>query len=200
MTTVDFLRHGETDFGEVMLGRTDAPLSEKGRVAVAHQIAHGKWSTILSSPLGRARETAEIASGASGVALEIDPAWREIDFGDWDGLPRKTLAEDPRFAAFYANPEEHAPPNGEPMCEVRARITKSLSHLAEQEGSILVVTHGGAIRMALSVLLAIPLERLWAIRIACATRIRVEMGTHPRHGLWGEIVEIVQPSTEGGAP
>lgn len=182
-----------------MLGRTDAPLSEKGRAAVAHQIAQREWSAILSSPLVRACETAEIASGASGAAAEIDPAWREIDFGDWDGMPRKTLAEDPRFAAFYANPEEHGPPNGEPTAEVRARITDALSRLAERDGPTLVVTHGGAIRMALSVLLAIPLERLWAIRIAYATRVRVEMGIHPRHGLWGEIIEIAQPSTEGEA-
>ncbi|WP_244534556.1 histidine phosphatase family protein [Hyphomicrobium sp. CS1GBMeth3] len=198
MTAVDFLRHGETDAGGVMLGRTDLPLSDMGRAAVERQIAQRRWVTIVSSPLARARETAAVAA-VSGQVVEIDPAWREIDFGDWDGQRRDSLAQDPLFAAFYANPDEQAPPNGEPMREVRARITEALDRLAKRDGPVLVVTHGGAIRMALSVLLAIPLERVWAIRIACATRIRVELGAHPSHGLWGEIVEIVQPRTEGGS-
>jgi len=194
VTSIDFVRHGETGAVDALHGRTDLPLSEAGRVAVRRMTGGLAWTAIVTSPLMRARETAAILAAASRLSPEVDDAWREIDFGEWDGKPRRDLASDPRLAAFYADPDGHPPPGGEPMGDVRARITAALRHLsARQDGRIAVVTHGGAIRMALSILLAIPLARLWAIRIAFATRIRVEMGHDPEHGLWGEIVEIIQP-------
>ena len=197
MTAVDFLRHGETETPEVLLGRMDAPLSSSGQAAVARQTRGHTWAAIVASPLGRTRASAEIAAG--GRTVETDADWREIDFGDWDGRPRREIAGDVRLGAFYADPDVNPPPNGEAMRAVRTRVTAALERLAAQgDGPVLVVAHGGSIRMALSVLLAIPLERLWAIRIACATLIRVELGADPAQGLWGEIVEIVQPPPAGG--
>ncbi len=194
MTRVDFIRHGATDLGDALLGRSDPPLSDAGRKAVTQQLAGRTWTAIVASPLSRAKQSADIAADACGVEPEIDPAWREIDFGDWDGQPRSVLAADARFNAFRANPEANPPPNGEPMENVRERVETALTRLAERDtGPILVVAHGGSIRMALSVLLALPLDRLWSVRIDAATRISVEMGSDPKHGLWGEIIEIVQP-------
>jgi alpha-ribazole phosphatase len=194
MTRVDFLRHGETEAGDALLGRTDPALSAAGRETVLRQFAGRRWPVIVSSPLHRARETAEIAARESGATIEIDPAWREIDFGDWDGRSRQDLAGDARVAEFYANAEANPPPNGEAMDQVRIRITHALERLAlHTVDPVLVVAHGGSLRMALAVLLGLPLERLWAIRIDYATRVSVEMGSDPTHGLWGEIIEIAQP-------
>ena len=196
MIAVDFLRHGRTETPGRLLGRTDAPLSAEGLAAVARQVQGRAWSAIVTSPLNRARETAAIAAGASGAPVEITPDWQEIDFGAWDGEPLATLAYDPRFAAFQADAETNPPPGGEPMHDARTRITRALEALATRaSGPVLVVAHGGAIRVALSVLLALPFERLWAVRIGCATRITVEMGRSASHGLWGEIVEIAQPAS-----
>lgn len=196
VTRIDFLRHGATEAGEALLGRTDAALTAAGRAAVARQVAGRRFAAILASPLGRARETAAVAAGSGEVAVEveIDPDWREIDFGDWDGRARRDLAADARVAAFYRDPEQSPPPNGESMAAVRARLTAAMTRLAARApGPVLIVTHAGAIRMALAILLAIPLPRLWALRVGCATRISVDMGADPAHGLWGEIIEIVQP-------
>jgi alpha-ribazole phosphatase len=194
MTAIDFLRHGATDAGDVLLGRTDPPLSAQGRDAVLRLTAGRTWSAIVASPLRRARETAEIAARHSDFQVELDPAWREIDFGDWDGMGREELAADARHARFQSDPDANPPPQGESIAEVRARVVAALERLAPRgPGPILVVAHGGTIRVALSELLAIPLPRLWALRIACATRIRVDLGADPVHGLWGEIVEIAQP-------
>jgi alpha-ribazole phosphatase len=193
VTVVDFLRHGETDMPEALLGRTDPPLSRAGREGAARQLAGGTWTAIVASPLERARTTAEIAVERTHQAVEIDADWREIDFGHWDGRPRRDLADDKRLAAFFDNPDANPPPNGETMRAVRTRVTSALERIVERgDGPVLVVAHGGSIRMALSVLLGISLERLWAIRIACATRVRVEMGTDPAHGLWGQIIEVAQ--------
>jgi alpha-ribazole phosphatase len=198
MTRVDFLRHGETEAGDVLLGRTDAPLSGAGRKAIADQLAGASWPVIISSPLGRAKETAELATHWSAQGFEIDACWREMDFGDWDGRSKQELTADPQFAAFYKCPEQNPPPSGETPDELCARVKAALERIAARDESpILVVAHGGTIRMALQILLGIPLDRLWSIRIACATRIGVEMGRHPEHGLWGEIVELVQPQKRG---
>ncbi len=196
MTAVDFLRHGETEAPEVLLGRTDAPLAPNGRAAVARQTQGRAWAAIVASPAARTQASAEIAAG--GRTIETDADWREIDFGDWDGRPRREIAGETRLGAFYADPEANPPPNGETMGAVRQRVAAALGRIAARgDGPVLVVAHGGSIRMALSVLLAIPFARLWAIRIACATRIRVELGADPAQGLWGEIVEIVQPPPDG---
>jgi alpha-ribazole phosphatase len=130
VTRVDFLRHGETEAGDALLGRTDPALSASGREAVARQFAGRRWPAIVSSPLARARETAEMAARESGAMIEIDPAWREIDFGDWDGLKHADIASDERLAAFYANADANPPPNGEAMHQVRTRITGALERLA----------------------------------------------------------------------
>jgi len=199
MTRVDFLRHGETDAPDALLGRTDAQLAPTANAFVARQVEGRSWSAIVASPLRRAQATAGIA--ANGQAIETDADWREIDFGDWDGRPRRDLAKDAHLAAFYASPDANPPPHGETMQAVRARVSSALDRLATRgEDPVLVVAHGGTIRVALAVLLAIPLERLWAIRIGCATLIRVEMGADPAHGLWGEIIEIVQPPVEAARP
>lgn len=197
MTVVDFLRHGETELPEALIGRTDPSLSAAGRASVARQLRGRTWPTIVTSPLRRALETAQIAASgmiaAGGTAVEADADWREIDFGDWDGRPRSDLADDARLTAFFSDPEANPPPGGETMHAVRTRVASALERVAAQGGGpVLVVAHGGSIRMALSVLLGISLERLWAIRIACATLIRVELGSDPVHGLWGQIIEIAQ--------
>lgn len=197
MTRVDFLRHGETEAADALLGRTDAPLAAAGRAVVARQVAGRTWSSIVSSPLARARESAAVAAAATGAAVECDPDWREMDFGEWDGTPRATLAGEAGYAAFYRDPDRNPPPAGEAAAALRARVTSALQRLAARgPGPVLVVAHGGSIRMALAVLLGLPLERLWAVRLGCGARLTVEMGNDPAHGLWGEIVEIVQPAPE----
>ncbi len=85
MTIVDLLRHGETERPDVLAGRTDLALSDAGWRQFERQTANGGWDAIVSSPLKRAREAAERLSTAQGFALDIDPDWQEIDFGDWDG-------------------------------------------------------------------------------------------------------------------
>lgn len=134
-----------------------------------------------------------IAAAGGGTAIETDPAWAEIDLGDWNVRSRSELRSDAAARAFYEDPEANAPPNGEPVAQVRERITRSLEGLAARPGAVLVVAHAGVIRIALSILLDLPLARLWSLRINYATRVSIDMGHDPVHGLWGEIVEIVQP-------
>lgn len=194
---VDFLRHGETERPRALLGQTDVDLSPKGRSDIARQVKDGAWAEIICSPLIRAVQSAEIAARNAGCNAEIDTRWAEIDFGEWDGRDLSELQSDPTVAAslnsFYEDPTKLSAPGGEAYEDVNTRVNSALTELLDRQGPILVVAHGGTIRIALARLLGIHIAKLWAIRIECATRLRLTVGQHPRHGLWGELTEIAQP-------
>jgi alpha-ribazole phosphatase len=197
MPVIDFLRHGVTERPGDLAGRTDIALSEEGWRQFERQTATRAWPAVVTSPLKRAREAAERLGKERGIRVEIDPDWREIDLGDWDGKALAELRADAATAAllakFHRDPTTAEPPNGESFGSLSARIACALGRLADWESDALVVAHAGSIRTALSLATNIPLAALWALRIEPATRVRVHLARHPQHGLWGEIVEVEQP-------
>ncbi len=114
-----------------------------------------------------------------------------------EGRELAELRADPEAAkglgAFYADPTSLAPPNGESYAELEARVRRALKRLAETGGHVLVLAHAGPIRTALSLVLDVPLAKLWSIRIEYATRVRARIGHDPVHGLWGQMTELSQP-------
>ena len=197
MTIVDLLRHGETERPDVFAGRTDLSLSDAGWGEFERQTAGGSWEAVVSSPLKRAREAAERLSTAQGFALDIDPDWQEIDLGDWDGQVLTELKRDPataqRLAEIMRDPTLLAAPNGETFDQVKARVSSALGRLVERPGPVLVVAHAGTIRTAISLACNVPMAALWSLRIGYGTLVRLNIGRHEAHGLWGEIVEVRQP-------
>jgi probable phosphoglycerate mutase len=146
MTTFTFVRHGQTDwnFQKRIQGSTDIPLNDTGREQAREAgaaLAVRPWDGIVASPLGRARETAEIISGIVGLdAPEIVDALAERSYGEAEGLNAVELAE--RF------PDPMAPvPGRERRGEVVRRVLPALEKLAaEHPGeSLIVVSHGGVI-------------------------------------------------------
>lgn len=151
---VHLLRHGETALAGRLLGRTDPPPTAAGIAACRDQTADLALDTIVASDLLRARRCAE----AIGAAL-IDPRWRELDFGAWDGL----APAEPDAAAlgrFWADPDAAPPPGGERWSALVARVAAALTDLPA--GRSLVVTHGGAMRAALAHLFGFDQRQLWA--------------------------------------
>jgi broad specificity phosphatase PhoE len=197
MTIVDFLRHGQTEMPHVLAGRTDCALSEEGWRQFERQTAAGAWDGIVSSPLRRAREAAEKLGAARGIAVQIDEAWREIDLGDWEGKTLAELRADAATAAliesYYRDPTTAEPPNGEGWASLAGRVELALDRIAARGGTILVVAHGGSIRTAIARATGIPIGKLWALRTDPASRVRMVLGVHETAGLWGEIIEVVQP-------
>ncbi len=172
-TTIDFLRHGEVAGGPCLRGVTDDPLTEKGWQQMHSQCAGGQWSRCISSPLRRCAEFAAALSQERHFELELDPNWREISFGDWDGLPASQI--DPKaLERYYANPDAYTPPNAEAYAAFADRIgvawERLLRHHAGQ--SLLVITHAGVIRHLFAHLLAISVPRSLHIEVphACLTR------------------------------
>ncbi len=198
MPLIDLLRHGETERHGLLLGRTDVALSEAGWQQLERQAASRTWSSIVTSPLRRSREPAEKLARLRGLPLLTDDDWAELDFGDWDGRPIAELRADPAIArqldAFYRDAEAPGPPNGESWRLLCGRAARAIARLLKLEtnGTVLVVSHAGPMRAALSIACAIPLEHTWAIRIDPGTRVTLHVEQDDGH-LWGEIVEVVQP-------
>jgi alpha-ribazole phosphatase len=180
-TTIDLIRHGEPVGGHKYRGQTDDPLSEKGwqqmRAAVAD---HRPWDAIVSSPLARCAAFARELSARHDLPLEIEPRLREIGFGIWEGHTAAEImqSDSGAIARFWRDPVRHTPPGAEPLANFRERVSAAWSDLQTRHARrhVLVVCHGGVIRMAISQVLNMPLENLFRIQVpnASITRIRID--------------------------
>ncbi len=135
------VRHGATEWSTVHkhTGRTDLPLTEDGRAEAARAgrrlAAEWKFANVFSSPLQRARTTAELAGFEAPV---IDDDLMEWDYGEHDG--RTTLeirAERPGYSKW-----KERPPGGESVVEVGERVDRFLTRLSDVEGDTVVFAHG----------------------------------------------------------
>ena len=191
---VDLLRHASTGRVGHLDGRSDPPLLPGAADALAAHYRTQRWSRIIASPRQRAADTARAFAAAHGQAVEIVACWTEVDFGVWDGLPGGQI--DPAaLAAFHRDPHTHPAPGGEAWAEFASRIDQALSGLGSSadKSPLLVVSHAGALRMALSLACGFPLPALWALRIDYGTRVRLRVEMTREGNRWGELLEIEQP-------
>lgn len=167
--TILLLRHGETQWNRErrVMGDADVALSATGRdqcLAVAELLRGFGVDSIVTSPLRRAAETADIVADRLGLPVEADARLVEVRFGDWQGLTYEEVASDPRYRAFARDPASVATPGGETARDVQERAFDAAS--ATRDGSVtLLVTHGDLIRTVLCRFLGAPLEAYRRIRI-----------------------------------
>lgn len=155
-----FLRHGEVaGAAHVYRGRSDAPLTPHGHAQMhAALAAMPRWGAIVSSPARRCLDFAREAAAKRGIACSVDADWRELDFGAWEDLrPDEAAARDAGFhAAFVRDPRRCAPPGGETLDALDARVNAALGRLGESvRAPTLVVTHAGAMRAVLAQVLGL---------------------------------------------
>jgi probable phosphoglycerate mutase len=169
MSRLILVRHGETVWHKEnrYAGRTDVALTSKG-VEQAERLAcwaRGAGLTgVWSSPLSRARLTAQGAAEAANVSLQVDERLVEIDFGRGEGLTgaEMTVAFPFERAAFLQDPVANFLPEGEDPREAAQRGVKALRSIAMASGQgskTLVVAHSTLLRLVLCSLLEIPLSR-----------------------------------------
>lgn len=157
-----FLRHGESvgNAEDRFQGQADFPLTEKGcaqaKVRAERWLAEGiTFDRCISSPLLRARQTAEIVTRALNVPLEFDPDWMEINNGLLAGLSDEEAAKiAPR--PDFMTPYTRFGKTGESRWELYLRAGKAIQGILDrQPGRYLVVAHGGVLNMAMYVMLNI---------------------------------------------
>ena len=161
MTTIVAVRHGETTWNrkQRLQGWAPAPLSDLGREQVSQLgerlTAEFDVDRILSSDLYRAEETVEILLEHVNVPVTFEWAWRERDLGVHQGLPINEMSKRfPKYDLGETGPEaaQRRPESGESLVDVRQRVIERWeTTLTECESgeTILIVTHGGPIRLLL---------------------------------------------------
>lgn len=172
------LRHGEPEGAGRLIGRTDAPPKTSGIAACVGQARDLEAEVLIASDLSRARLAGEAIGRAAGLRLSIDPRWRELDFGTWDGLAPADV-DGAALARFWDDPDGHAPPGGECWSALVHRVSAAISELAARP--TLIVTHAGAIRAALAVLCGFDVRQTWTIDLPynCLLSLRVWPGGGP---------------------
>src|SRR5690606_30080230 len=128
--------------------------------------AYGDASLLVRSDLARVVETAATLERALGLTGRVDPRLREIDMGSWSGKSWRRIAEeDPHGFRRWCDGEDIARGGGETYAELQARVWSAIRDLAsggaandgdEPHATVVVVTHGGPIRVAVAAALGLP--------------------------------------------
>jgi alpha-ribazole phosphatase len=166
------LRHGAPETPGLLMGRTDGIPTVDGIAACSAQAQDLGIEHLIASDLRRSRAAGEAIGAATGLPLTIDPRWRELDFGDWDGKAASAVDRDV-FGRFWADPDANPPPGGERWSSLVARVSAAIGDLAPIP--TLVVTHGGAMRAALHVLCGFDQRQLWAFDLPYAALLSLHI-------------------------
>jgi alpha-ribazole phosphatase len=147
---IDLLRHGETGQRSYR-GQIDDALTESGWAQLRAAVEGREWDMIVSSTLQRCAAFARELSVARGLPLRLDARLAEYHFGNWQGVPIERIAEEQGDALgrFWADPVAYPPPGAETFAAFHDRLSDALDDVVAEAGErrVLVVTHGGAIRL-----------------------------------------------------
>lgn len=183
MTTLLLIRHGHTDaVSRYIAGRRPAlPLTEKGRheaAALAGWLAPLPIHRLIASPLERAQETAAILAGRWNLTVETAGEVIEVDFGDWTGLSFAELIADPQWRLYNSHRGSLTIPGGERVVDVQARMVGFLIRLSEEAPgqTIAIVSHGDAIRSAVTFFLGLPVDFFQRFEISPASISAIRLG------------------------
>lgn len=182
-TRVDLLRHGVCDDGQIYRGRTDSKLATRGEQQMLAAIESQEWQVVLTSPLQRCHQFAQRLARKHKIPLCVDVNLVELDFGEWEGrrLDEVWAAQQKQVMAFWHDPVNHPPPGGESLAAMQERVVDMIHYIHQQHRGedVLVVTHGGVIRLCLAFLLQMP--------IRAARQLSVDYGSLSRFELYPEV-------------
>lgn len=181
MSQLILVRHGQTDANAagLLLGRTDPPLNEAGCAqaeAVAARVAGLGPERVLTSPLVRTVQTAEIVAAACGLSVAVEDRLVEVDYGEYDGLPFSELPSD--LVRRWRTEADFAPPGGESLASVGVRMAALSAEILAGLGNapVVAVSHVSPIKAAVCWALGLPDLASWRMRLDNASMTRLAPG------------------------
>lgn len=181
-TSIDLLRHGVTENSQRYCGSTNYPLTALGWTQMWHAVnsQSTQWQHIVTSPLARCADFAHAMEQQYSIPVTQDDRIREIHFGDWEDRSSAELMQTDAGALsrFWQNPFDYPPPNGEHLLDFQARVLSAWEDIQQQfcGKKVLLITHGGVIRMIVCHILQHPLEQALEIdvRHASIRHVRID--------------------------
>ena len=178
---IDLLRHGETINHKNYCGSTDTALTSNGWAqmwSVSEKSPPG-WDYMITSPLIRCANFAETFSRRYMIPCTVDERIKEIHFGDWENRSAAELMRTDAniLSRFWNNPVLNTPPNGESFYDFETRVLSAWQDITSQcKGEeILMITHGGVIRIILCHVLQHPVGRMLEFNIGHAAIQRIQI-------------------------
>lgn len=172
------IRHGETEWSlsGAHTGRTDIPLTEKGRAQAAAlaRLLHGRaFALVLSSPLQRALDTCRLAG--YGEVAQIDPNLQEWSYGDYEGRTTAQIQQQTPGWSLWRD----GVPHGETIDQVAARAEAVLARAMQTPGDVALFAHGHVLRILTACWLELPPAdaRLFALGTASLGTLGYERDT-----------------------
>lgn len=155
MKRIILVRHGETNHTVEgrFCGADDPDLTPVGHVSALALIGHPSLQSVdllLSSPLRRARQTANPVAAHCQRTVEIDSAFVETSFGEWEGVKYEEVRGTEAYRAWVENPALWAPPSGETGIAVQGRSVAAISQRLPLADEFAIFSHKGTIRLIYS--------------------------------------------------
>ncbi len=175
-----FVRHGQTEAnrGGLLQGRADVPLTALGREQAALVAASlpAAPARVLASPLRRAIDTAGPIAERFGIGVEVDERLVELDYGEWDQRPIGDVTAQ-EWKGWRAD-SSFAPPGGESLDDVAARVSSFCAEVVAAEGGVVAVSHVSPIKAAVAWALGAGPAVTWRLflDLASVTRIAARPG------------------------
>lgn len=152
------VRHGVTDWHAQrrVLGQRDIGLNADGIAqaqALARVLSEVPIGEVISSPLVRAVQTAEILAEPFRLSIARDPRLTDFRVGRWEGMPYDEVAASPEYQKFVADPLSTQIPGGEDLRDIRDRSVAAVEQALEDAPageSVCLVTHAGIVRVLLA--------------------------------------------------
>ncbi len=179
MKRIFLLRHGRTGFSRKYIGSSDVPLSKEGEeqiVDLKKKPFFPHVESTLCSPLLRCRRSYELLN--LDTQVQFDDNLREVDFGRWEKMDFDEIAsQDPDLVdQWAASPESFTFPEGESLVHFVTRVKKVHRDISQRDcDNLLVISHGGVIRLLLCLLLSIPLEKYLLFHVEKGALSTVEL-------------------------
>lgn len=167
---LDLLRHGETELGGGLRGSLDDALTTTGWQQMSAALSErGPWDRVISSPLQRCAQFAEQLASRLGVPVSLEKDLQELHFGAWEGQSAAALMETDAegLGLFWADPYSFTPPQGEAVSDFSTRVLAAIErlHQAHAGERVLLVSHGGVMRLLLARARGLPREQLLNVEV-----------------------------------
>jgi len=179
---LDLLRHGETELGGGLRGSLDDALTDVGWAQMRAAVAEaGPWDRIVSSPLQRCARFAQALADQLALPLHMDADLQELHFGEWEGRSAAQLMETDAesLGLFWANPYAFTPPKAEPLTAFSARVLAAVErlHQAYAGQRVLLISHGGVMRLLLAQARGLPREQLLQVEVGHGALLTLQVGS-----------------------
>ena len=175
-------RHGQTEWNTLkkMQGWQNSNLTEKGiedAIRLGERLAEINFSKIYSSPLGRAKDTANYIKGNRNIEIELLDGLKEMGFGSWEGVENEKVMElhKEQYNNFWNKPESYKRDDSENFDDLFERIEETLNYIIEnaQGEDILIVSHAVTIKAIYSLINNYTIEEFWELPYIDGTSLTI---------------------------